>query len=102
MGIQHTDCYVFTVQHHQLHDRDGENSLTVFPVSSGDLDGADNWEWNHDPGTPGSSSGSSLYPVTSPSLDNAARGFFVTYSDHGGEIYHLSFAKDTDGLQFCL
>lgn len=70
-------------------------SLTVFPLSSSDLDGADNWEWNHDPGTPGSSKGSSLYPVTSPSLDNAARGFFVTYSDHGGEIYHLSFAKDT-------
>ena len=76
------------------------NSLTVFPVSSGDLDGADNWEWNHDPGTPGSSTGSSLYPVTSPSLDNAARGFFVTYSDHGGEIYHLSFAKDTTVSNF--
>jgi hypothetical protein len=78
----------------------GSNSLTVFPVSSGDLDGADNWEWNHDPGTPGSSSGSSLYPVTSPALDNAARGFFVTYSDHGGEIYHLSFAKDTTVSNF--
>jgi hypothetical protein len=76
------------------------NSLTVFPVSAGDLDGADNWEWNHDPGTPGSSSGSTLYPVTSPSLDNAARGFFVTYSDHGGEIYHLSFAKDTTVSNF--
>jgi len=76
------------------------NSLTVYPVSAGDLDGADNWEWNHDPGTPGSSKGSSLYPVTSPSLDNAARGFFVTYSGHGGEIYHLSFAKDTTVSNF--
>jgi hypothetical protein len=76
------------------------NSLTVLPISSGDLDGADNWEWNHDPGTPGSSTGSTLYPVTSPSLDNAARGFFVTYSDKGGEIYHLSFAKDTTVSNF--
>jgi hypothetical protein len=76
------------------------NPLTVYPVTAGDLDGADNWEWNHDPGTPGSSKGSSLYPVTSPSLDNAARGFFVTYSDHGGEIYHLSFAKDTTVSNF--
>ena len=76
------------------------NSLTVLPVSAGDLDGADNWEWNHDPGTPGSSSGSTLYPVTSPSMDDAARGFFVTYSDHGGEIYHLSFGKDTTVANF--
>lgn len=76
------------------------NSLTVLPIASGDLDGADNWEWNHDPGTPGSSTGSTLYPVTSPSLDNTARGFYVTYSDHGGEIYHLSFAKDTTVSNF--
>jgi hypothetical protein len=76
------------------------NSLTVYPVTAGDLDGADNWEWNHDPGTPGSSSGSTLYPVTSPSMDNTARGFFVTYSDHGGEIYHLSFGKDTTVSNF--
>jgi hypothetical protein len=76
------------------------NSLTVFPVTAGDLDGADNWEWNHDPGTPGSSTGSTLYPVTNPSLDNAARGFFVNYSDHGGEIYHLSFGKDTSVSNF--
>ncbi len=77
-----------------------KNSVAVLPISSGHLDGADKWEWNHDPGTPGSSRGSSLYPVTSPSLDNEARGFFVTYSNHGGEIYHLSFAKDTEVSNF--
>ena len=69
-------------------------------ISSGDLDGASEWQWNHDPGTPGASGGSSLYPVTDLTLDNAAREFDVTYSDNGGELYYLPFGTDTTATHF--
>ncbi len=77
-----------------------QNSIAVLPPPANDLDGSRNWEWNHDPGTPGSSSGSTVYPVSDPSMDNAARKFYFTYTDGGGEIYHLSFGKDTTATHF--
>jgi hypothetical protein len=76
------------------------NSVSVSGTSSGDLDGSTDWEWNHDPGTPGSSTGSTAYPISSPAMDGAARKFYFTYSSSGGEIYHLSFAKDTTATHF--
>jgi len=69
-------------------------------ISTGSLDGESNWEWNHDPGTPGNSHGSSLYPADSESLDGASREMYFTYSDHGGEIYHLTFAHDAAVTHF--
>jgi hypothetical protein len=69
-------------------------------VSSGDLTSSSHWEWNHDPGTPGDSVGSTSYPVSSPSVDKKARELYVSYSHHGGEIYHLSFDHDPDATHF--
>jgi hypothetical protein len=69
-------------------------------ISSGPLDGSSKWEWSHDPGTPGSSQGSSVYPVTGLSADNAAREYYMTYSGRSGEIYHVSFAKDLNATHF--
>lgn len=69
-------------------------------ISSGDLDGASEWQWNHDPGTPGTSGGSSLYPATDLTLDNAAREFHVTYSDSAGELYYLPFGSDPTATHF--
>lgn len=72
-------------------------------TSTGNLDGGNsygNWEWNHDPGTPGTSTGYSSYPVTTPSLDNLAREFDVAYADYGGELYHLLFGNDTSSTYF--
>jgi hypothetical protein len=68
-------------------------------TSSGDIDGATSWEYEHDTGTPGASSGSSLYPATTPSYDDA-REFYMTYSDRGGERWHLSFGNDTIATHF--
>jgi hypothetical protein len=77
------------------------NTLTIMPTSSGNLTGSTKWQWNHDPGTPGSSTGTTTYPELSPATpDNAARKMYFTYSGHGGEIYHLSFAKDTKAHNF--
>ncbi len=85
----------------------GNNAATgvavPFPAtatSSGDLEGASNWAWNHDPGTPGNSRGSSLYPESNPSLDGTARQYYFTYSNHGGEIYHVVFGHDANASHF--
>ncbi len=69
-------------------------------ISSGNLTGSDRWAWNHDSGTPGSSTGYSSYAVSKPSLDGAAREFSVSYSKKGGEIYHMSFANDENSTHF--
>jgi hypothetical protein len=69
-------------------------------VSSGDLNASRAWQWNHDPGTPGSSQGSTVYPVPNLTLDNSAREFYMNYSGHGGEIYHVSFGHDTNATHF--
>jgi hypothetical protein len=76
------------------------HSIPSTAISSGDLDGASNWEWNHDPGTRGTSTGSGHFPEFSPSLDNKAREYSFSYFDHGGEIYHVSFARDTVATHF--
>lgn len=69
-------------------------------ISSGNLTGSSRWAWNHDKGTSGTSTGTSVYPVTGLGLDNAARSFTASYSQHGGEIYHLSFGHDTSVSHF--
>jgi hypothetical protein len=58
------------------------------------------WTWTHDKGTPGTSVGSSSYPITSPSLDGQAREFSVSYWNHGGERYHFGFGRDLTANRF--
>lgn len=69
-------------------------------VASADLNAATNWQWGHDAGTPGSSQGSTSYPVAGISSDNKAREFYMTYTSHGGEIYHVSFGSDQKATHF--
>jgi hypothetical protein len=76
------------------------SSIPKDAIDSGILDGNKNWKWNHDPGTPGTSTGSSSYPIVGWSTDNAARSFLATYTSHGGEIFHLSFANDANATHF--
>jgi hypothetical protein len=58
-----------------------------------------NWVWKHDPGTPGGSSGSSDI-ATSPSLSGNARQYSMDFTNSGGEIFHVSFGKDTAATHF--
>jgi hypothetical protein len=76
------------------------HQIPAYAISSGPLEGSTRWHWNHDAGTPGSSQGSTVYPISGLSPDNAAREFYMTYSSHGGEIYHLSFAIDKIATHF--
>jgi hypothetical protein len=57
------------------------------------------WVWNHDPGTPGDSDGTSDL-VAEPSLTGNARLMNLHFTDSGGEIYHISFGKDTAATHF--
>jgi hypothetical protein len=75
------------------------NTIPSYAISSGDIDGASSWEYEHDTGTPGASVGSTLYPATTPSYDDA-REFYMTYSDYGGERWHLSFGNSTSATHF--
>jgi hypothetical protein len=69
-------------------------------VSSGDLDAATNWEHNHDAGTPGTTSNdTTTYPVTFQGKANS-RQYSWSYTDYGGEIYHISFAADANATHF--
>ena len=75
-------------------------SIPSNAISASALLGASGWKWSHDAGTPGTSIGYSTYPVSSPSLDSLGREFSISYSDHGGERYHLSFATDASATHF--
>jgi hypothetical protein len=79
----------------------GTSNIPSNAVASADLDAATNWAYEHDAGTPGTSRGSTLFPATTPLYDDA-RQFYMTYSDHGGERFHISFAKDTVSTHFVL
>jgi hypothetical protein len=76
------------------------NRIPANAIVSSDLDASANWVWKHDPGTPGSSQGSTVFPVAGVSSDNVAREFYMTYSAGGGEIYHVSFATDKTATHF--
>jgi hypothetical protein len=78
----------------------GNSRIPANAIKSTDLNASDNWQWRHDPGTPGSSNGTTSYPVGGISADDAAREFYMTFTSGGGEIYHVSFARDTTATHF--
>lgn len=77
------------------------NSLPGNASISDNLDSADAWQYEHDGGTPGYSRGSTVFPATTPVYDDA-REFYMTYSDHGGERWHLSLGNNPDATHFVL
>jgi hypothetical protein len=59
------------------------------------------WQMNHDAGTPGSSTGTTQYPVTAPD-GSTVRMFQFTLSGKGGEIFHANVLKDASAYnEFC-
>jgi hypothetical protein len=73
-------------------------SIPANAVGSADLDGK-SWPGEKDAGTPGSARGSTVYPASTPSYDDA-REFYMTYSKRGGVRWHNSFAKDAGVTHF--
>lgn len=76
------------------------SGIPSYAQVSGSIDGWGSWQWEHDGGTPGTSSGSSYYAVSSPSTDGNSREIAVSYWDHGGERYHTSVTNDAAATHF--
>jgi hypothetical protein len=77
----------------------GSGSIPSNALASADLDSSGGWAQEHDAGTPGTSRGSTVFPATTPVYDNA-REFYMTYSNRGGERWHISFANDPSSTHF--
>jgi hypothetical protein len=59
------------------------------------------WIAQNDPGTgSGVTTGSMKYPVPGMSGANTAREYDMTYTKNGGELFHVSFGKDTTSHYF--
>ncbi len=58
-----------------------------------------NWQMDHDPGTPGTAVGS-MTMVSDPSLTGETAEFDTAFTDWGGELYSVSYAKDADATNF--
>jgi hypothetical protein len=69
-------------------------SIPADAISATGLQTSSSWKFSHDPGTPGSAIGVKTV-ITSPSMSGEAGEFDTGYSDWGGEIYHLTFGKDS-------
>jgi hypothetical protein len=68
-------------------------------TSTGDLDGSTDWQYERDSSVKGEARGSTLYPATVASYDDA-RKFYMTYSDHGGERWFLTIGNDVKATHF--
>jgi hypothetical protein len=68
-------------------------------IASANLDTSTRWAGEQDAGMPGSARGSTVYPATTPSGDEA-REFYMTYSSRGGVRWHVSFARDENATHF--
>jgi hypothetical protein len=89
---------ICTVTQQESESASATTSVLV-ATSSGNLDGALNWQAVHDSATPGESRGSSAYPATAPPYDDA-RKFYMTYSERGGERFSISFGNSTAATHF--
>jgi hypothetical protein len=82
----------------------GSSSVTALPsnaVASKNLDGLSGWSDTHDTGTPGTSNGSMVYPAKTPVYDDA-RELYMTYSNGGGQRFHVSFDNNPTAMNFAL
>lgn len=58
-----------------------------------------NWRIKHDSATPGTSSGV-MTEVADPSLSGVSERFDTTFTNGGGELYSLTYAKDAVSMNF--
>lgn len=68
-------------------------------IVASSIQARNNWHFNHDAGTPGNAEGETSL-VSTPSLSGNAREVNSSYTDAGGEIYSVSYAKDTVSSHF--
>jgi hypothetical protein len=69
--------------------------------NSGRMEARDGWAGAHDRGTRGTSSGSTVYPVTIGG-DNHARKFSMSYSNRAGERWSNTFGNNPGDTHFVI
>lgn len=77
--------------------------IPAHAVSSGVLDGAGGWQWNHDPYTGGATQPTSNFPIYPDGMQGfAGRQFVAPYSGgpHTGALWHLAFGSDSRAQHF--
>jgi hypothetical protein len=57
------------------------------------------WKHNHDPATKGNSQGT-MTLVTTPTISGDTAQFDSTFENWGGEIYSVSYGKDSEAMNF--
>lgn len=78
-----------------------DGQIPANALASGPLEQNPAWQWNHDTHTGGDSRGTSRYPVYPDGPGSAAaREFVADYRDRAGQLWHLTFGRDTQPTHF--
>ena len=77
----------------------GDAVVPSYATSVSSIQALGNWVAQHDGGTSGSSSGS-MNLTSSPSYGGTARAFYTSFSNSGGELYHVTFGDDVNATNF--
>ena len=101
--VLHVKCWGKQVNDEVLLDINVLPADTLTPPSATtvvtNIQSLPTWEWSHDPGTPGNSTGTTEV-MAKPSMTGNARQFSVNFTDNGGEIYHDAFGSDVNATHF--
>ncbi len=74
-------------------------SIPSTAIKTTGIQSMSNWRIKHDPATPGTSTGV-MTEVADPSLSGLAERFDTTYTNGGGELYSITYAKDSAPKNF--
>lgn len=70
-----------------------------YAVSVSSIQALTNWNAVNDPATGGSTAGTTRI-VNSPSISGSARSFYTSFTNSGGELYHITFGDDVAAYNF--
>lgn len=74
-------------------------NIPSFAIAQEEIQLLPNWRIKHDPGTPGTSTGS-MTLVSDPSLSGQAAKIYTTFTNAGGELYSVTYGNDADSENF--
>jgi Chitobiase/beta-hexosaminidase C-terminal domain len=74
-------------------------SIPSYAIAQKEIQLLPNWRIKHDPGTPGTSTGS-MTLVSDPTLSGQTAKFYTKFGNAGGELYSVTYGNDTDSKNF--
>ena len=79
--------------------KESSTSIPSYAIAEQEIQLLRTWRIKHDPGTPGTSTGS-MTLVSDPSLSGQAAKVYTTFTNAGGELYSVTYGNDTDAKNF--